>query len=127
MCIGPVRVSGEVRRRVGGPACGRDDQDQSGRAVRVAERELDGGQRTSRSTGDRDFLQLQLVEQIDEGVGLAFGRRVGGPAAAQIAETRRGDDPDTVADHALGKGEALVEATASAVDHQQRRAAALVS
>jgi len=79
--------------------------------------------RAGRTAGHHDALDAQVVEQGGQCIGLFGQRGVGREVAAQIAEARGRDHAQAARQQHIGEAQALVEAAAGAVDHQQRRAA----
>jgi hypothetical protein len=58
----------------------------------VAQRELGGRERARRGAGDGQAVDAQMVEELDEDVGLVQGRGVVRKGASEIAEARGSDD-----------------------------------
>ncbi|MCC2652614.1 MAG: hypothetical protein K0Q60_2777 [Microvirga sp.] len=81
--------------------------------------ELHGRKRPGRAAGDWQPLDSETVQKLNERIRLVLRGGIFREVAAQVAEPRRGDDPDTAPQEAGREAQALIESAAGAVDHQQ--------
>ncbi len=113
---------GEDHRIAVRQVCGGHQQPKVRTPVRMPKREFRRCQRPRRATHHRQALDGQMVQKLDQRVGLMGRRGIVGKGATQIAKARRRDDPEPATANSGGKKQTLIEAAASAVDHHQGRA-----
>jgi hypothetical protein len=127
--VGPQRRPQQIPHplpglHVGLRPVGRLNRNKGGAAIRMADRERRGGRGARQPADHRQALDAQPVQQRRERVGLVLRRRIRRQVGAQIAEPRRRDRLKAGIDQRRGQEQALVEAAAGAVDHQDRPPAA---
>jgi hypothetical protein len=88
----------------------------------MAHGEVQRRYRTGRHAHHRSLTHAQRVQQAGQVVGLALGRRVLGERRAQVAETRRCNQPHSWRREVAAERQTLVEAAAATMHHQQHRA-----
>ena len=107
--------------------CGRDQCHKGAAAIRVPDRKLHRRKRPRRPTDHRRLRDVQMIQQIDNRIGLPLGRRVHWKGAAQITKARRCDNLPPGCNQPCCKAQPLIKPAPGAVDHDAGRAGALHS